>query len=165
MSVLSDLFFANNHARVGRFVQHWCCAVWKKDPTYHDWRDDQDETGLAIRLGWIVRHGDGLRLTGPLRDKRWLLGLSRSWTTYAITAADQDIVKVGKSTNVERRFEELQVASPHQLVLLGTRCGDHEQRVHRELRSLSLHVSGEWFRLTDQSRAVLSKAGLLGVSR
>lgn len=157
MSIFGDLLFRNDYALVGEFVHWWCHAVWKKDPTFHTagWADGILER--AIGSGFVVadkRSRTGYRHTGPSKDPRWLLDKRRRWSTYIVEAVDQNIVKIGKSTDVERRFDELQVACPHDLRLLVVIDGDHEQTLHRRF---SLHrVNGEWFAKTDEIRVYLA---------
>lgn len=157
MSVFGDLFFMDDHAKVGRFVHYWCAAVWKKDPTFFHPIVDSDLSG-GLTHGWIV-DADTPRLTGPRRDRCWLLDARKVWFTYAIEALGVDLVKVGHTIDVTRRLDELQCASPHQLTIIGCRRGDHEQDVHRALRPH--HVSGEWFRLS-AARETLARFRLGG---
>ncbi len=157
MSMFGALFFANNNERAGRWIHLWTFAVWKKDPKYYEL--DATETEMALYDGWLVKDRRGhLRLTGPARDKRWLLDSKKTWWTYAIEAVDQHTVKVGHSIDVPRRLEELQVASPHQLRLLGSVKGDCEKALHRLLRSE--WRGGEWFTLSERTVEVLTGAGL-----
>lgn len=157
MSIFGDPFFSDKQERVGAWVHYWCHAVWKKNPSYF-WREDSETINLALRSGWLVRRRGKLYFTGPNKDRRWLLDQRTSWTTYAIEAANQYLVKIGKATNVERRLDNLQVASPHDLRLLGSVSGDHEKRLHRELQRH--RVGGEWFSLNAETQAVLRREGM-----
>lgn len=159
MSIFGDLFFSDNHERVGRWLHKWTFAVWKKDPAFHGFMDDDaQETALALRHGWLVDSRGRLRLTGPNKDKRWLLGVRKEWWTYAIEAIDQSLVKVGHTIHVERRLDELQCASPHELRLLGSVRGDHERQLHYRMHEH--RVSGEWFALNDKTLGILRDARL-----
>lgn len=154
---LGDLFFANNHERLGRWVSYWWFATLKKDP-FQFFPADDSEIELALTLGWLIRTKAGrLRLTGPKKDRRWLLDAKRKWWTYAIEAVDQGLVKIGHTIDVERRLDELQCASPFQLRLLRAKRGDHEARLHRELHAH--RTSGEWFAMSEHVVAVLRREG------
>lgn len=159
MSIFGCPFFSSDHARVGHWVHIWTFAVWKKDPTWVPF--DGVECALALEFGWLVKDKktrSGYRLTGPTRDKRWLLDAKKTWWTYAIEAIDQQTVKVGHSIDVPRRLEELQVASPHQLRLLGSIKGDCEKTLHGLLRSE--WRGGEWFFLSEKTVEILTSHGL-----
>ncbi len=154
---LDDAFFMDRE-RLGRWIDYWWFAIHKKDPYFFHGTEEK-ELSLAIECGWLIRTPTGrLRLTGPKRERAWLSGARKTWWTYAIEAADQCLVKVGHTIDVERRLEQLQCASPHALVLRGSKKGDHEARLHRELRAE--RVSGEWFSLTEPVIAVLRREGL-----
>jgi|SRR3954471_24351448 len=161
MSVFGDPFFREKHERIGRWVHAWCFAVWKKDPTYRSFfeRDDEQLVPYALEYGWLVKRRGTLFLTGPNKDRAWLVGLPKTWTTYAIEALGQGTVKIGKATDVAKRLDGLQVASPHELVLLGTLKGDHESAIHRSIHGH--RVGGEWFALNDETRAALREWRLL----
>ncbi len=73
--IFSDPFFANNDARVGRWVNLWCFAVRKKDARYYAVCDD--DTELALMCGWLVRVRGRLQLTGPRKERRWLADTKR----------------------------------------------------------------------------------------
>lgn len=157
LTIFGDPFFVGNAARVGRFVHYWCAAVWKKDPSFF-FPEVEEDLHDGTRYGWVIHEsGRPPRLTGPRRDPGWLLDARRSWFTYAIRTVGADLVKIGRTTDVERRLEELQCASPHALTLVGCIEGDHEARIHRDLQNH--HVGGEWFRLTP-STEILRRHGI-----
>lgn len=161
MSIFGDPMFSSDYSRVGRWVHMWTHAVWKKDPTFRPFYEDRDEKTIELALicRWIVRQRGKTRLTGPFRDPKWLLDVPKKWTTYAIEAVGQGLVKVGHTIDVVRRLDELQVASPHELRLLGVIDGDYEKAIHREIRD---HwQGGEWFALNDVTAAILKSRGLL----
>jgi hypothetical protein len=167
--------FSSDNARgfelVGRFAYIWANAVWRKTPfvAMHTLRAlgnvTEDEMTHLIHNDWIIppsvaRGGDDdvYRLTGPSRDPRWLMNLAKEWTTYAVEAAGTDTVKIGKALDVEKRLDNLQVASAAELILLGTKRGDHEKRIHD---AIAAHrVAGEWFRLDDEVRRILRRERL-----
>jgi hypothetical protein len=156
MSIFGDVLFGNDYARIGRFLHNWTFAVWKKDPTYRAFAEDDNPATLelAIYAGYVVRDKKGLRFTGPSKEPRWLLDKSKKWKTYVIEAVDQGLIKIGKSTDVDRRFEELQVASPHELRVLVVWNGDRESRLHKQFNAH--RVGGEWFRYTDEVRDAIA---------
>lgn len=160
MSLFGVRPFAGNYQLVGEFVHAWCHAVWKKDPGFLG-SSVADETTMACLLsaGFLVKDGHGLRLTGPNRDRNWLIGLPKSWMTYAIEAVGQNAVKIGRSTSVSRRLEELQGSSSCQVRLLGSVRRDVEEMLHRELSDH--RIIGEWFRLSGEVLAALKRVGLL----
>lgn len=157
--IFSDLFFRDNYERVGRWVHHWNWCVWKKDPyggATHVAALNPDEVEDALRWGWLVRdRRRGLRMTGPVKDKRWLLDKKRSWSTYFVEAVGQSLIKIGKSTNVEKRIDSLQVASAFDLHVIAVIEGDHEHEWHRRFNAD--RTGGEWFRFTDELRAAISR--------
>lgn len=160
MSLFGTPPFSGNYALVGEFI-HWCChAVWKKDPRFIAEKSfDEDTIGALVHLGFLVKRRGVLFLAGPFRDPQWLTDVKRTWITYAIEAVEQNTVKVGHTTDIERRLDELQCASAYPLRIIGMLDGDHEKRLHRLLRS---HWrSGEWFALNDEVLAILRAEGLL----
>lgn len=52
-------------------------------------------------------------------------------------------VKIGKTTNVDTRFSQLQTASPFDLRFIDIIEGDHESKIHELLAAQ--RVRGEWF--------------------
>lgn len=152
MSIFGDMFFAQNYERVGRWVHHWNHAVWKKDPRAFLMLDEEIE--LALLSKWIVKDRKGYRYTGPSKDPRWLLDKKRSWSTYFVEAVGQNLIKIGKSTDVEKRIDSLQVASAHELRVICVLEGDHERAWHS--RFSENRSGGEWFHFTDELRAAIS---------
>jgi hypothetical protein len=63
-----------------------------------------------------------------------------------------ELVKIGCARNVQRRINELQCASPEELILIASfDTGNRyiaETIAHK--RFAEYHVRGEWFRLTDE---------------
>lgn len=157
MSLFGSLPFKSDYAQIGRFTHYWCHAVWKKDPQYlpfHDNDADPEFIELAISCRFLVRNRDGsLRLTGPNADKDWLLDKRKNWQTYAIEAIGQSAIKIGKTTDIDRRFDELQVASPHELRVVVVLEGDRESELHNRFQCY--RIGGEWFRYSDEIRAVI----------
>lgn len=153
MKIFGEPLFNGRYDLVGEFVHWWCHAVWKKDPRFIcDWLTAED-LKIAIHTGFIVSRRGKLFLTGPNKDKNWLCDVPKEWWTYAIEAVDQGLVKIGHTIHIDKRLDELQVASPHQLRMIAKAKCDAERRLHRQLRPW--WRSGEWFELNDESRAAI----------
>jgi hypothetical protein len=69
----------------------------------------------------------------------------QQWKTYFI--ASGDFIKIGKSTNVDARFDSLRTSSAHRLILLAV-TDIPEKTLHQ--RFAHLRVRGEWFDGTDE---------------
>lgn len=54
-------------------------------------------------------------------------------------------IKIGTSSNIKRRFNQLQSSSPCQLKLIGVISGDKikERQIHERFKRYNTH--GEWF--------------------
>lgn len=75
---------------------------------------------------------------------------------YVIQAGEH--VKIGWTTNLGNRIEDLRSGSPHRLDVLGVCPGDRdlERAWHHEFRSERVH--GEWFQLSaDQLEALCER--------
>lgn len=72
-------------------------------------------------------------------------------SVYFILAAGQDLVKIGVSNNIRKRFKSLQTMSPVDLVLAGVVSGGRmlEQFLHEILAEA--RVKGEWFDLKNEN--------------
>jgi hypothetical protein len=68
---------------------------------------------------------------------------------YFIREVGTELVKVGKSTNPERRLKTLQIGTPHKLELVHTvnSIKYNESWFHDILSEF--HISGEWYQLDD----------------
>lgn len=75
---------------------------------------------------------------------------------YFLHAEGTDLVKIGWTADLDRRFDTLQTGCPHVLRLLGVHIGPREvERVyHRDLAAY--RQRGEWFFLTHEVRRWLS---------
>jgi hypothetical protein len=64
---------------------------------------------------------------------------------YAIGSPDSNMVKIGRTTNLDRRLADIQRMSPVPLAILWTHPGgsDLEANLHRHFKALRSH--GEWF--------------------
>ena len=77
---------------------------------------------------------------------------------YVIQMGNRNIFKIGKSNEPGGRLANLQTASPYKLKLLHFFAADNasaaEEQLHAELYEKRLQ--GEWFRLTNQRKTILS---------
>jgi hypothetical protein len=66
---------------------------------------------------------------------------------YVIQSDVTGAVKIGRSTNPEKRLLELQTGSPYKLRMLAwfVGCGEMEPVLHRSLERWRLKTKGEWF--------------------
>lgn len=64
---------------------------------------------------------------------------------YFIRAGE--FVKIGRTRDVRRRIETLQIGNPHKLVLLGLVIGWQNETEYHD-RFCRSHFRGEWFRFT-----------------
>ncbi len=74
------------------------------------------------------------------------------WSTYFASAGNM-LIKIGKSTDVDRRLRGLQTASPTKLKLIGVLNGDVESNYHQAFAHL--RVSGEWFQFNEHELLTL----------
>ena len=79
----------------------------------------------------------------PTRPPRGPTGLH----LYVIQSHVTGAVKIGRSSDPERRLLSLQTGSPHRLRLLASYegRGEEERNLHRLLRRFRLKQEGEWF--------------------
>lgn len=84
---------------------------------------------------------------------------------YAVVDITARAVKLGKSKQLNKRLRALQTSNPHELKLWAY-CRHEspftEEEAHEKFKDF--HMSGEWFRLTEQTRefinAMRNRAGL-----
>lgn len=67
---------------------------------------------------------------------------------YFIHAEGTDLVKVGYTSDLARRFDQLQTACPHRLELLGIEQGPRSREKYYHDCLKPYRYRGEWFRLT-----------------
>jgi hypothetical protein len=84
-----------------------------------------------------------------------------SMKTYFIFNATAETVKIGRSTDPQRRLKDLQCASSSELAMLGVFEEDIEKRLHEELKDY--RVSGEWFTWTEPVRAAIRSLKITGL--
>ena len=75
--------------------------------------------------------------------------------TYVIEVVGHRLVKVGKTTNLMNRLNNIQSANPYEIRLVARIRGDVEAEIHSALRDKC--VRGEWFRYDDDTRQVINK--------
>lgn len=66
---------------------------------------------------------------------------------YIIQQKITGAVKIGRTSNIERRLTELQVGSPYEIrcVLLLPNQGKLEKILHKRMQNHQLRIAGEWF--------------------
>lgn len=88
---------------------------------------------------------------------------------YFIQSSAGGPIKIGKSTNANRRLANLQTAHAERLLLLGTTQIHSEESLHQ--RFADLRLSGEWFRCDDRlaawiwANAVMTPEGRLTLAK
>jgi hypothetical protein len=82
--------------------------------------------------------------------------------TYAISNGGH--IKIGRTSDVEKRIANLQCASPYRLELVCVADGDIEKRAHEHLEREGCHRGvGEWFEDTRKVRDELWQLGFVAV--
>lgn len=76
---------------------------------------------------------------------------------YFIQQGSSDLIKIGCSKNVARRFRELQTGSPHTFLLLGVMEGDRDKEKEIHTKFTHLRQKGEWFKLNHDLSSFISK--------
>lgn len=81
---------------------------------------------------------------------------------YFVQTADNQYVKIGYATDVQKRLGSLQTGSPQPLKLIGTQPGD--QPVERKLHERFHHLrrQGEWFETAPALVEYIAQAAALG---
>ena len=89
-----------------------------------------------------------IKLLSATKHKPTWKPKGQSMDIYIIARADETALKVGRSSNVQKRLHTLQTSSNVPLTLLATYkgCGHLEAEIHSQLKSNNLHLYGEWFR-------------------
>lgn len=75
---------------------------------------------------------------------------------YFLHAPAVNLVKIGRSIDPERRFAELRLLSPVDLVVIGMIAGDAPEEAKLHQRFAALHSHGEWFHATTDLRDFIS---------
>jgi len=73
---------------------------------------------------------------------------------YFVEAVGAGLIKIGKSTNVLKRFRSLTTGCPHELKLLG--CCDYHTESDLHARFKHLRTRGEWFKATQLLREFIT---------
>ena len=113
-------------------------ARMSKSPDFHE---------LAVIWDDMKRRTDrGEEIDLTLEQKKHIFVFQNLMTSvYFIDAPGTGVLKIGKSSNVDKRLKTLQTASPVKLNLLMTieYDDDLERRIHRHREDYRSH--GEWF--------------------
>ena len=67
---------------------------------------------------------------------------------YVMQMGKTGAIKVGRSSNVERRRAEVQTGAPYEVrvIIVAPDQGHREMQIHRSLRQFQLRIQkGEWF--------------------
>lgn len=83
---------------------------------------------------------------------------SRRSMIYVVQRDSDDAVKIGWSSDVERRTRELRKGETFQLVLLFVFPGDKPDELRLHTRFAADRLEGEWFRFGDAIREWLDRA-------
>ncbi len=94
--------------------------------------------------------GEAHKTVVPTRRWSWQ-GIA---STYAITAGDLPMVKIGSARNIEERIRDLQVGCPVELRVIALRAEDIERRLHKDLDQHRVH--GEWFHANEIVMAAIA---------
>jgi hypothetical protein len=73
--------------------------------------------------------------------------------TYVIKFGNTDFYKIGKTTNISRRLQNLKTGTPLDLQIVYLFNGDVEKKMHRELRKY--RVIREFYKLTREQISIL----------
>lgn len=120
---------------------------------FHDQRlafgtHDSHEDALGVGVAAL----DILRVRGlPSRRARVPSGPG----VYAIACGD--LVKVGRASSIRRRMKELQGSQPLPLRFLRHLSENPEDEASWHARLAPFRVRGEWFKLCEESRALLEE--------
>lgn len=109
-----------------------------------EYRSNSKEPFLDDML-LLQAHREGM-VELSLQQKQRLFVLSHClMTVYFIAAVDAGKIKIGKTTNIQKRMAALTTVSPVELTLLHTVQYDArlEKRIHDHLKEYRAH--GEWF--------------------
>lgn len=123
--------------------------------------DGCDELAMGARRpdGLIYLRGTEDTVS-RLRTARAGTATGASSVSYAIEAMGCYVVKVGRTTDVDRRVAELQTSHHSTLEVIGVVAGDVEQAIHRELDALGKRRRGEWFDMDASTELVLAHHGI-----
>lgn len=104
------------------------------------------------------------RLTADDAARRWYLGIDiiaagEAETGWVYFFKCGDRVKIGFSADWQRRFKEIQTASPDKLEVVRVQRGNEaaEARLHEQFRALRVHL--EWFRYEGALKSFLEAKG------
>lgn len=98
-----------------------------------------------------------VRRYSPNRPKKEVVASRQHKNKYLYFMACGDAVKIGVSSCPDSRLETLQTGAPGELSLVASipNAGHLEAECHRRLSHL--HLSGEWFRHTEEVDALIKE--------
>ena len=104
-------------------------------------------TAMPLTL-FAFTHEEYLDIRSAIRESQ---RITTNTSVYAIRMVGTQYVKVGKTSNINNRLDDLTIGSPYDLEVLFNidtfNIGKIEQRVHKMLHDK--HVKGEWFELSN----------------
>lgn len=74
----------------------------------------------------------------------------REPVVYFIVSRQLNLVKIGTTTDVDRRIATMQTGSPSRLELLGTILGDAETESYLHIMFAEYRAHGEWFHYSEE---------------
>lgn len=74
---------------------------------------------------------------------------------YFVRAEGTDYVKIGETTNIDKRIQSLQTGNPNNLILEIVTNVDNEKSIHEALSEY--HHNNEWFLINDESMNRIKK--------
>lgn len=108
----------------------------------------QGNTVASPNIGFKLSTQEYLNIRNEVRNAQQI---KLHYSVYAIRMKDTDYVKIGRTTNIANRLDDLNVGNPYELEVLfeepSYNLGKIEQRVHKFLYKYK--VKGEWFLLKD----------------
>lgn len=84
----------------------------------------------------------------PIEIQNEISRLANAFGTGVYVVGSRGLIKIGRTRNIDRRFPELQVASPYKLTLLHfERCGERAAEIEKNAHRLlgPWRYKGEWF--------------------
>lgn len=109
----------------------------------------QGNTVASPNMGFKLNIAEYSHIRHAIRLKQQI---KNHYTIYAIRMVGTQFVKIGRTTNMKARLDDINIGNPYALEVLfeepSYNLGKIEQRVHKFLRKY--HKKGEWFELDDQ---------------
>jgi hypothetical protein len=120
------------------------------------------ELDAARMVRWVENAGG--RIASLKMDGREI-DLSRLPRSYVYVVGFDNYVKIGRSTEVDKRIQALQTSVPKVLnvyAIFPNRDADEERKLHHRFRADRLY--GEWFLLSSSLRAFIEQNGRAGLT-